>query len=381
MIIEDKVERAISLYREASVCEREGRLGDALAKFRQATRIVHKEPDIDRIIRNRTHYEQRQQRHHRLVETEGEKIVEKKNKSAVSSDGEEDLQAQNYYTFGTVEQDTPLLLNGNSLANGMAALLLPDEEYNRVPTDSRFNPKNQAIPTPISKLPSEIITHLIRWSLVLDFSSLPEIASTCKYFHHQTLTQALWRWLCRKHYTANNILNTSVVMLNAQLAQKYRKCWLTLWIEKPRPSLEGYLRLFADGSMLLWTTSVEPSKALKDLNGIMEIPNHTYSLELALGRKKNLSKKEAREKAASVAALKGLLFGSWRLEDDVLVMNSTVDGVYWILTPISPVQAQNPKDAEWCEVNDENMILPGNKVPEWDIIATGWLIKAKIFTK
>ncbi|KAI9350098.1 hypothetical protein BDR26DRAFT_851856 [Obelidium mucronatum] len=328
--VETVQQRALNLYSQASVFEREGRLGEALAKYRQATKL---EPNIDRLAR--TNLPQLQQQ--MALADEG-------------GNAGDDLQSLNYYSFGNVGESATAA--DAALAAGVASMSIAIQQNEEVSEklDRRFKPKDETRPVVIAIFPSELITHIIRWSLVLDFSSLEQIASTCRYFQHQTLTAGLWRWLCHKYY-ARPAYSYNSVAISTQLAERYRNCWLTMWSEKPRVSFEGlyisrvnyirqgyaesyqnpylivtyfrYLRLFRDGSMLIWTTTVEPTQALADLTNVMESPASTDSLKVAIGEA--ATKFKAREKAAALASLKGLLFGTWQLRDDGLIMD-TIDG-------------------------------------------------------
>ncbi|KAJ3072147.1 hypothetical protein HDU98_004119 [Podochytrium sp. JEL0797] len=331
----ERRDRALALYSEASLCEREGRLGDALAKYRIATKL---EPNIDRLARSLLPQMQQHMDAHITART-----------SHPDTDPDLHIESQNYYSFGS--PDAAATASDAQLAANLASMSILHENST---SDHRFTPHDPSRPVVIAVLPSELITNIIRWSLVLDFSLLPEIASTCRYLQHQTLSSSLWRWLCQKHHERLSY-TTNTLAISTQLAQQYRNCWLTLWLEKPRPSFSGiyisrvnyirqgyaesyynpylmvtyfrYLRLFRDGSMLLWTTSVEPSQALKELNGIMDHPANSESLDAAIGEVMRVGGKgrAAREKAAAVKALKGLLFGRWKMVDDVLFMDA-IDG-------------------------------------------------------
>ncbi|KAI8612870.1 hypothetical protein BC830DRAFT_1134765 [Chytriomyces sp. MP71] len=111
-----------------------------------------------------------------------------------------------------------------------------------------------------------------------------------------------------------------------------------------------YLRLFQDGTMFIWTSSVEPAQALKDISAVMEDPANTYSLRKALGESSLSSKRHQREKASAIAALKGLLFGIWRLENDVLIMDTSenVNAFHYELSFSSTRRAAHNK-LTWVE--------------------------------
>ncbi|KAI8620272.1 hypothetical protein BC830DRAFT_586372 [Chytriomyces sp. MP71] len=317
-VVETPLTKAIKLYNEASVCEREGRLGDALLKYRLATKL---EPNIDRIHRSTQ------------SQTIAPPAVSKKSSEQNVFD---DLGLQTYYS-----------LDGN-----MDPLLPAAQESHLPYADVRFIPKDANRPVAIAILPSELVTQIVKWALRLDFAVLPAISSTCRFFNRTTLSASLWRFLCEKHH-GNQPGSYSIhpLRLSEQLATKYRDCWRAMYCEKPRINLAGvyisrvnyirqglgesftnpflivtyfrYLRLFQDGSMFIWTSSVEPAQALKDISAIMEDPANTYSLRKALGESSTSSKRHHREKASAIASLKGLLFGTWRLENDVLIMDTS----------------------------------------------------------
>ncbi|KAJ3382818.1 hypothetical protein HDU84_004033 [Entophlyctis sp. JEL0112] len=99
----DKQAQALALYSEASICEREGRLGDALMKFRLATRL---EPNIDRIVRNRSF---------QVVPSE-QAIKDSEQSEAENSD----IATQTYYSFESVDHSAVterIVLDNSNLVN------------------------------------------------------------------------------------------------------------------------------------------------------------------------------------------------------------------------------------------------------------------------
>ncbi|KAJ3287032.1 hypothetical protein HDU79_006014 [Rhizoclosmatium sp. JEL0117] len=267
---------------------------------------------------------------------------------------------ETFYSFGTAAPAATAL--DSQLASRVAAVALhedgdADSGGAGIEGDLRFKPKDESRKVALSVLPSELITHIMRWSLVLDFASLVQLASTCRYFHYQTLSAGLWRWLCNKHYSRPSYTYESIA-LNIQLAERYRNCWLTMWCEKPRVSFDGlyvsrinygrqgyaeshnnvflnvtyyrFIRLFKDGSMLIWTTTLEAKEALRDLNEVMDFPNNQESLFGAFGGPVTSGVKvkgrEAREKQQAIASLKGLIFGTWSIKDGILKID-TQDGI------------------------------------------------------
>ncbi|KAJ3221203.1 hypothetical protein HDU81_010823, partial [Chytriomyces hyalinus] len=145
-----RLSKALLLYNEASICEREGRLGDALAKYRQATRL---EPNIDRMH----HVKQS------AAAAASAQTPTNKSQTTHSVDEFDENSLQTYYSFGGGTVQQPLL-----------PVVRDDSPHANI----RFTPKHAEKPIPIAILPSEIVTHLVKWTLALDFAMLPEIAST-----------------------------------------------------------------------------------------------------------------------------------------------------------------------------------------------------------
>ncbi|TPX53243.1 hypothetical protein CcCBS67573_g09733 [Chytriomyces confervae] len=346
-----RLSKALLLYNEASICEREGRLGDALTKYRQATRL---EPNIDRM------HHVKQSVAVAAAAAQQPSVNQRSQTHSVDEFDENSLQT--YYSFG-----------------GGAVQPLP-VVHDSTHTNVRFTPKHAEKPIPIAVLPSEIVTHVVKWTLALDFAMLPEIASTCKFLQRTTLAASQWRFLCEKHHGRSRGYSTHSLKLSEQLAKSYRNCWRAMYCEKPRLSFDGvyisrinyirqgyaesftnpylivtyfrYLRLFQDGSMCIWTTSTEPTQALKELSNVMDSPTNTRSLQQALGNPggSHASVRYRREKSSAIAALKGLLFGTWKLHDDLLVMETAenVNGFYYKLSVSSTRRASHNK-LSWME--------------------------------
>ncbi|KAJ3385552.1 hypothetical protein HDU80_000649, partial [Chytriomyces hyalinus] len=144
-----RLSKALLLYNEASICEREGRLGDALTKYRQATRL---EPNIDRM------HHVKQSVAVAAAAAQQPSVNQRSQTHSVDEFDENSLQT--YYSFG-----------------GGAVQPLP-VVHDSTHTNVRFTPKHAEKPIPIAVLPSEIVTHVVKWTLALDFAMLPEIAST-----------------------------------------------------------------------------------------------------------------------------------------------------------------------------------------------------------
>ncbi|KAJ3277945.1 hypothetical protein HDU76_010105 [Blyttiomyces sp. JEL0837] len=248
-------EAALQAYREASRFEREGSLGKALMKYREATKLCL---DIDRIARE-----------HLKV-------------SAAALDTRDDTGTDSFQTFYSFKHHVDDDHHHRSAFSEEVAASRP-----------WYTPMRADRPILLALLPSEVVVQVIKWAIILDVSALVPISLTCKSLYLETYSQTLWKGVVQKYHVCAPGF-TSLV----EEVKLYKEDWLLMFLTKHRIRFDGiyisrvnyarqgyaeslhnpfmivtyfrYLRFLPSGTVISWTTSLEPQVAVKDIQPDMK---------------------------------------------------------------------------------------------------------------
>lgn len=253
-------EKALALYREGSKFERQGNLSSALKAYRDATRLF---PDIER---------------------------QSADALEVSTNSTEDT-FQTYYNFH----------QNNEGGDGIVDALLDSFQRNLTlngdhdATTVGYIPKRDGHEVLLARLPGEVVVQIVKWALFLDMSMLIPIALSCKRLYIETRSRTLWKEVVFYFHPHPRITSLASLQLtlDAENVALHSGDWLQMWLDKPRVRFNGvfisrinyvregrseglygrfllvtyfrYLRFFTDGSVLCWTTTIDPPNAVRDM--------------------------------------------------------------------------------------------------------------------
>jgi len=238
-------ERATQLFLEGARYEKEGQLQVAVYYYRQAVHLV---PDIEfKIAESQQH-----------ADYYGDSDVEEEEED----DGELDPHAGN--------QLMECMTNSFRLMN-MTGLCSPEKPQTA---------------THISVLPTELLSSLFRWvvSKDLDVKSLAQLSLVCKWFYVCARDTEIWKQICLRVWGIN--CDTAL----------YNNSWRQMYVDRPHVRVDGvyistntyihigeptigshykpchlveyykYLRFFADGTVLVYTSADDPQTVVQALN-------------------------------------------------------------------------------------------------------------------
>ncbi|KAJ1548637.1 hypothetical protein HK405_001513, partial [Cladochytrium tenue] len=296
-------DRALALYRDATRFEREGNLARALDGYRRATRLF---PDIDRIARES------------LLRAPPAAST---NLDHTSKHQPEQDSFQTFYSFvppapahdaGLHPDDEPRLRV--PLPPPAAEAATDDDNGDAAAFDYPHaasgypQARDARRPVLLARLPDEVVAYVLRLCLLADSAAALPLSLACRKLHALTCERALWRALCLQHHRPPAVTGVSAAAasadtatswaaaLDADLATRHGGDWYRLWLDRARVRWEGvyvsrinyvrqgaraegsggyspflivtyfrFLRFFPDGSLIAWTTTIEPQLAVKDL--------------------------------------------------------------------------------------------------------------------
>lgn len=243
-------DKAKQLFREGVDLERRGKLYEAIQHYKRAMQIL---PDVETRL-----YESAEPRDMPEEESETEEVV----RVETEADDDEDF------------------IEGEDLLTRLQRL--------QAKKGVLCEPEVAIRGTHISWLPYEVILLIMRWvvSSELDAASLERLAASCRGLYVAARDTDLWRALCVK---------TWGIDCGAPRAHGCTS-WRHMYIQRPRILLHGcyiskttylrhgensfqdqfyrpwylidyyrYLRFFADGVVLMWTTPDEPAACVSQL--------------------------------------------------------------------------------------------------------------------
>ncbi|KAJ3225735.1 hypothetical protein HK099_006348 [Clydaea vesicula] len=272
--------------------------------------------------------------------------------------------------------------------------------------------------------PNEIISNILKFVLIQDFSAFESLSSVNKHFNSLVHEQSMFRWLSEHvHSYFNNVTNKDFRI--------YNNCWKNVLLTKPRIRFNGcyisrlnyfrhgfnealfnqpihiisyfrYIRFFKNNSCLFFTTTLEPKKVVTDIlnnNNLITILKELsdlYNLNLMSLNKKSYKKMEKdllkelnRELAVSSGTSSGqvgnLLFGSWEFkiievdgkEEGNLSLNLLdfvrLETKFFLSLSIGSSRRRNLDKLNWInyhiETNGNNSEIPLNSLTKSKMLA------------
>ncbi|WVR06828.1 hypothetical protein IAU60_003864 [Kwoniella sp. DSM 27419] len=278
-------ERAVQLYAKAVECEQAGKLNDALMLYRKAFKL---DDDVDRLYA----------RSSRATATPTTISTQK---AAVSS---EPIQpptptsadiissaapTDEPYSFARHIQmqpdyvkHAPPDLPASTPTTGVSPLTLMLRGLPVPPQELRFMPAEETLPTPIAKLPAELLDPILSH---LDVTSIERFGSTCWRARYLTHVSLAWRRIAEKLYKPPAMLPSSELR---DLARRHGGEWRTTVVEEERVRMDGcyiaichyirpgagdewvaithmityhrFLRFYPDGYVISYLTTDHPSE-------------------------------------------------------------------------------------------------------------------------
>ncbi|KAI8818418.1 uncharacterized protein EV422DRAFT_508278 [Fimicolochytrium jonesii] len=252
-------ERGLAAYVEATKHERMGDLSAAMKKYREAHRL---DPEVEKkyraILQQPSHPFHKQQ-----------KALPDPNASLYT-----------YYDFHEVahaDDSKSSQSDSGTLAKALQRM------------DIQFIPHNENRKSPFHRLPSEVVSHIIQWAILLQGQSIScSLSLVSKKMCVLVAEQSVWRAVCEK---VHGPLANPDIPLSSELPL-YRDSWMDMWLDRPRIRRDGvyisrmnyvrqgegqgfyapvhlvtyyrYLRFHRD-RVSFWTTTVDPAAALKIL--------------------------------------------------------------------------------------------------------------------
>ncbi|KAJ3129013.1 WD40 repeat domain 95 [Nowakowskiella sp. JEL0407] len=234
--------KAVALFHKATNYERMGNLSEALKLYREASRLDN---DIEFTFRKNWQ--------HKLNTTQDHQ-------------DESNDSFFNYYLFAPSSTQSHNVSTLDDLAKSI----------------SEFNP--QLVPkSPTSKknwmhkLPFELIGRIIQWTLLRDTSTLCSISLVCRRYFMLTRDRTVWKFLCEQLHDTR--------AMEIEYRSRAPKDWFEVFLDKPRVRKDGlyisrvnytrqgfaeasyrFLRFLPDTQQcILWTTTVEPRDAVKQI--------------------------------------------------------------------------------------------------------------------
>ena len=255
---------ALDVYIKASMFERMGNLSSALQYYREAHRM---NADVEAEYR----------RYLPLHKNDNSLAT-----SVVSKDQNIDESFFTYYQG--IQGDEDLVPNPH---NGGTLLL------DSLPPLSKltFHPQSDKKPQPLSQLPSELLTHVLKFVILKQFPMLVNVSLVCRKFYVLTREKSLWRYICERIHRPSR----PFLALERELEVEYGDDWMKMFVQKARIRNDGvfisrvnyvrmgisemnfsspvhlvtyfrFLRFMTDGSCILVTSPVEPAQVVKALH-------------------------------------------------------------------------------------------------------------------
>ncbi|KAF9410315.1 hypothetical protein HW555_010563 [Spodoptera exigua] len=260
-------EKAKQLFLSGIEMERRGRLYEAIQHYKYSLQIL---PDVEKRLHNELQAEIPEEE---VIETE-----DRVPKVVYAEDDEEEIEGE----------DRSLASKFRRILELKGALCEPELETR----DAH-----------ISWLPYEVVIEILRWvvSSELDVFSLDQVSNVCRGLYVAAREPAIWRSLC---------VNTWGVECDTVAPHPYIS-WRQMYMARPRVHLHGvyiskttyvrhgdkcyqnefyqswflidyyrYIRFFADGTVLMWTTPDEPQSCVSHLknrqfkHGLGIMPGH-----------------------------------------------------------------------------------------------------------
>ncbi|KAK9433613.1 hypothetical protein V1505DRAFT_320419 [Lipomyces doorenjongii] len=239
-----RAQRALKIYELAVEKERDGNLSDALKFYRQSFRL---DDSVDKLYKNK-----------HFPSSAFTKRAPSPSKKATTS------------TLPT-DKTTSLL-----------------SDYSHLEAE----PEDQALPSPLIKLPNEITNTILRTLAVLDLSSFTKTSYTCRKLAFLAYSDSmLWRSLCMKEYPK---MTYEAPVDENEAIHLWNDNWRLMFLERPRIMFNGiyistcnyhrygvshswnvpihivtyyrYVRFFDDGTCITHLTTKEPIEVVPEFH-------------------------------------------------------------------------------------------------------------------
>ncbi|KAK9344299.1 hypothetical protein V1522DRAFT_410635 [Lipomyces starkeyi] len=239
-----RAQRALKIYELAVEKERDGNLSDALKFYRQSFRL---DDGVDKLYKNK-----------HFPSSAFTKRAPSPSKKATTS----------------------------TLPTDKTRSLLSD--YSHLEAE----PEDQALPSPLIKLPNEITNTILRTLAVLDLSSFTKTSYTCRKLAFLAYSDSmLWRSLCMKEYPK---MAYEVPVDENEAIHLWNDNWRLMFLERPRIMFNGiyistcnyhrygvshswnvpihivtyyrYVRFFDDGTCITHLTTKEPTEVVPEFH-------------------------------------------------------------------------------------------------------------------
>ncbi|WVQ79989.1 hypothetical protein IAT38_002090 [Cryptococcus sp. DSM 104549] len=294
-------ERAVQIYAKAVEHEQSGQLNEALILYRKAFKM---DDDVDRLytrsIAKTSAVQPQQHPDASLVSETATLPLTPSSADIVSPSAPADepysfqrhIQTQPDYVKSAVPPTpaspttpvAPLTADAPSLLTSLLqSLPVPPHELS-------FLPAEEDLPTPIAKLPAELIDPIL---LRLDVMSIEQFGATCWRARYLTHYSNVWRRVAMGIYKEPSMLPLGGSLGVRDLVTRHRGEWRTTLIEEERVRMDGcyisvchyirpgagdewvaithmityhrFLRFYPDGSVISFLTTEHPSEVVPRL--------------------------------------------------------------------------------------------------------------------
>ncbi|CAG8679704.1 11953_t:CDS:2, partial [Ambispora leptoticha] len=209
-------QNALDIYIQAIVLEREGNLGEALIKYRQAFKL-------DR------HIDYTYKKHYNDAMRE-----------ATSDKGSTSSESAKHF-----EQETIMARDSSSSKDTLKEILtsstINDPAYDLVESLRDqildYEPLDPNKNIPIAKLPNELVLCILKQLLLLNVASIGTFSLVCKKFLLLSRENSIWRFACLRAFRMD--LRDAIYILQRDVMKKYGNDWRRMFIERPRIRYDG----------------------------------------------------------------------------------------------------------------------------------------------
>jgi len=204
---DEREEKALALFLEGVADEEEGRLYDAIVKYKKAINLM---PDVEKKAFDLT--------------SRKAKVRSGQSRERQESESSDKGQNEGSQKVGGLDNNGEDGIEGD-LVNCFAAMTL---QKNFV-----CQPEHHTKSTHISSLPMEVLIHIIKWvvSSDLDTRSLENFSEVCRGFYLVARSSDVWRLICLKTW------GLKVMPKKKKLA--VISDWRSVFLQRPRVHLNG----------------------------------------------------------------------------------------------------------------------------------------------
>ncbi|KAJ3055332.1 hypothetical protein HK097_010832 [Rhizophlyctis rosea] len=255
----EPLEPAMQAYIQAVSDERVGNLSAAIRGYREATRL---DRDIDIKFRN----------WHRSLPSERKEREERHDPNA---------EFYTYYHLGQNDEHVTALPADQPVSEVIERFKGENVSFVRDKEGKR---------SLVLDLPYEIVTQILRWVILRDQGAVARLSLVSKKSAVMCYEQSIWRFMCERMHGPTKGLRG----LTEELNLSYGNDWLKMWLDKPRLRRDGlyisrvnyirqgqaesfyapvhlvtyfrFFRFWGDGRCAMWTTTTEPSIAVKQMS-------------------------------------------------------------------------------------------------------------------